>query len=265
MYIVYYDESGDDGYPNYSSPLFVLTALYLHKQFWKNCFLELSNFRRWLRQNYGFPVKMEIHTKDFLLNKNPYRILCLSDDKRLDIVDNYCGVIGRLGVQSIQIINVVINKTSIQSGKYDILDRALTYSIQRIENDLDKNASHCNFIVITDPGRVGKMRRIARRLQKINYIPSKYGPGSSRREISRMIEDPLPKESDQSYFIQIADFVSYLVHLYILTKLKISSLPNRLPISIDNGKILEWMEMIKPALNLAASSNDEYGVVCYPK
>lgn len=28
MYIAYYDESGDDGFPAYSSPLFVLTALY---------------------------------------------------------------------------------------------------------------------------------------------------------------------------------------------------------------------------------------------
>ncbi len=36
MYIAYYDESGDDGYPRYSSPLFVLSVTYLHYLNWKD-------------------------------------------------------------------------------------------------------------------------------------------------------------------------------------------------------------------------------------
>jgi hypothetical protein len=76
-------------------------------------------------------------------------------------------------------------------------------------------------MIITDPGRLGKMRRIARRIQKINYIPSKYGAVSYRCEICRLIEDPLQKESDPSHLIQVADCVVFLVHLYVLLQLGI--------------------------------------------
>ena len=44
MFIAYYDESGDDGYPNYSSPLFVLTSLYLHYLNWKDTFHKIFQF-----------------------------------------------------------------------------------------------------------------------------------------------------------------------------------------------------------------------------
>jgi hypothetical protein len=89
------------------------------------------------------------------------------------------------------------------------------FSVQRIENDLRHTGTdESRFIVITDPGRVGKMRKTTRKVQRINYIPSRFGPYSYRREIERMIEDPLPKDSRESYFIQSADLITYLVYLH---------------------------------------------------
>jgi hypothetical protein len=35
MFLAYYDESGDDGFPQTSSQLFVLTAVYQHHLVWK--------------------------------------------------------------------------------------------------------------------------------------------------------------------------------------------------------------------------------------
>ena len=46
MRITYYDESGDDGYPNYSSPLFALSALYMHYLSWQINFERVRDFRR---------------------------------------------------------------------------------------------------------------------------------------------------------------------------------------------------------------------------
>jgi len=38
MFIAYYDKSGDDGYLKYSSPIFVLTSLYLYYLNWKDIY-----------------------------------------------------------------------------------------------------------------------------------------------------------------------------------------------------------------------------------
>jgi hypothetical protein len=52
MYIAYYDESGDDGYPKKSSPLFVLSAIYLHYLNWKDIFKNISEFRKQLKKRF---------------------------------------------------------------------------------------------------------------------------------------------------------------------------------------------------------------------
>ncbi|MFQ5632875.1 MAG: DUF3800 domain-containing protein [bacterium] len=197
-----------------------------------------------------------------MLNKKEFRELNLSDETRIKIVDLMCDLISQL---NIRIVNVVINKKTITTKSYDLLDRALTYSIQRIENDLKRLDPANKFLIITDEGRVGKMRKTARKIQKINFIPSKYGSYAYRKEIQALIEDPLPKSSAESYFIQLADIVAYIVYLYAIVQLGVGKFHNRIPKQVDRNKIFSWMDMLIGSLNLEASSENEYGVVCYPK
>jgi len=263
MIITYYDEAGDDGFPIYSSPLFVLSSIYMRDEYWQENYRKIREFRKYLKSEYEFPSSLEIHTRDFILNKKPFdQAVRLSDETRIKILDDYCKLISSL---KIRIINVVINKTVIQTSRYDVLDKAFTYSVQRIENHLNLIKYDGKFMIITDPGRVGKMVKIARRLQKINYLPSKFKAGYYRKEIQRLIEDPLEKNSNQSFFIQIADFITYIVYLYMVDRLQVASFPKRFPKQIDSNKIVEWMEVLKPKLNTKASTQDSYGIVCYPK
>lgn len=53
-------------------------------------------------------------------------------------------------------------------------------------------------MIISDEGRVSKMRDTARMLQRINYIPSQFNYASYQKEIKTLIEDPLPKNSKES-------------------------------------------------------------------
>lgn len=251
MYLAYYDESGDDGYPSYSSSLFILTASYLHYLNWNETFETIQRFRQQLKADFGIPVKIEFHTKYFLLNKKPYRQLVIDDDSRILILDLFCDLIGQL---DIRIVNVVINKTRITTAKYSVLDRALTYSVQRIENDFRKSDPAKRFMIITDEGRAGKMRKTTRKIQKINFIPSKLFAGETyRQEINLLIEDPLPKSSKESHFIQISDLIAFIVFLYATQKWGDGKFHNRLPETIDNAKILDWMERLKGSLNTEAS------------
>lgn len=238
MYLCYYDESGDDGYPDYSSKLFVLSVVYMHHLNWKDNYESIHSFRKHLKEEFDIPVKWELKAKKFILNKNPYQSLGISAEQRLDIITQFCGFISGL---KLKIINVVINKNKITGATYNVLDNALKYSIQRIENDLERIDPTNRFLTITDEGRVGKMRNTCRRIQKINYIPSKFGPTAYRKEIKLMIEDPLPKNSKDSHFIQCADILAYIVYLYSMFNAGIEELHGRLPEEINIAKVREWI------------------------
>ena len=157
MHIVYYDESGDDGYPIYSSPFFVLSAIYMQYLSWRNNYDLIKEFRSKLKVDFKFPVNLEMHTKYFLLDKNPFRDFNYSKQEKKKILSSFCKLLSKL---NLKIINTVIIKKNIKSENYDVLDRALTYSVQRIENDLSKTLKNdSRFIVITDTCRIGKDRK----------------------------------------------------------------------------------------------------------
>jgi len=263
MHLLYYDESGDDGYPRYSSPLFALSAIYMHFSQWHSNFERMREFRRRLRVDFGLSIRTELHTKFFILGKNPYRSLGLTEHERLEVMDLVADVVGTL---ELRIINVVVAKPNLQSSHDSVLDTALKFSVQRVENDLDPRRNpDARFMIITDPGRVGAMRRTTRRIQRINYIPSRFGPTPYRREITALIEDPLQKDSKESYFIQVADFVAFVVYLYAIFETGIGSLHGRMPSAVDRAKVNDWMDRMAPSLNTHAARDDRYGVKIYPR
>ena len=262
MKICYYDESGDDGFPAYSSPLFVLSAIYLDYLEWKDIHDQVVTFRRQLKQSHNFPVKLELHTKQLLLDKSPYRDFGFTQDQKISIITECCRFIGST---NIRIVNILINKPSIRHQGYDVLDTSLKYSVQRIENDLDPNSNpDARFMIITDEGRVGKMRKTTRAIQRINYIPSRFNKSSYRQEIQTLIEDPLPKDSKESYFIQLCDLVAYIVYLYGLINTGAGEFPNRLKSYVSDEQLYTWLGLMWPSFNLEAAPADAYGVKIHP-
>jgi hypothetical protein len=221
MYLAYYDESGDDGHPHTSSPLFTLSVAYQHHLAWKDNYETVKKFKRQLAHDFPFPFHQELHTREFILNKKPYNQSNIADADRAHVIDLYCELCAQL---DLKIINVVIVKSRFYKSKVNVLDLALTFSVQRIENDLAPIPQN-RFMIVTDWGRVGKMRKTTRRVQKINFIPSKFGPTPRRQEIQKLIEDPLPKDSSESYFLQVADLSACVVSLYAVITQHVGNLP----------------------------------------
>lgn len=209
------------------------------------------------------PVKQEFHAKEFVVDKDPYHGL-YDHEVRRAIIFEYCNFLGSL--TDVRVVTVAIDKTKIKRPKYNVLKNALTYNVQRIENDLTLLGASAKFIIITDDGRTAAMRNITRQIQRINYIPSKFGPQSYRKEIKTLIEDPLPKSSDQSYFIQLVDLVAFVVSLYIRNQ-RNPSTPwgKRLLQVLQPGDELTLLHALKPVLNTKATRANEFGVVVYPK
>jgi hypothetical protein len=260
MYMAYADESGDDG--RNGSPLFILTTIYFHHTFWKSNYEIIRMFRKRIRDQYGFLQSYEFHAERFINDKKPFHGL-FTNQQRKEILYEFFRLIPTLKVR---IINSAINKAKISYGNYPILENALKYNIQRIENDLNTFISKPKFIMITDEGRLPSMRKTARKIQRVNYLKSHFG-GSYRKEIENLIEDILPKESSQSPFIQIADAVSYIVNLYIKRNICHPQLgwAGRTLNVLEYSDEVELLNTIKGKLNLSANPSNEFGIVCYPK
>lgn len=260
-YIAYFDETGDDGIATTSSDHFILTSLYMPAESWQQNFNLVRSLRKELRDKYGFHVMEEMHTKHFLTDKNSYRNYRWSKEIKQEIIKAFTLTIAEM---DLKIVNVIIDKRKFKDENYRILENALKYNIQRIENDSE---GIWNYLIITDEGRIAPMRKTARAIRSYNPIQSKYSYGFMNQPITNMIEDILEKNSSESYFIQICDFVSFFVHLYFLTEIRKVSLPNRVANVIDDNFVKRVMATLKTSgrINLKANESNQYGLVIYPK
>lgn len=260
-YIAYFDETGDDGVTTASSDFFVLTSMYMSAEKWQSNFDHIWGVRKSLRDQFGFHISEEFHTKHLLSDKDPYRKYGWSAEDRKEITKQM--VIGISELEA-KVINVIIDKTRFKDQNYHVLENALKYNIQRIEND---SHGQWNYLIITDQGRIAPMRSTARAIRAYNPIQSKFSYEYTNQPINNLIEDILEKDSQESYFIQACDLISYIVHLYYKTQIKRQALPNRVGRTIDEEFIRRSMATMKDRelLNLKANSSNPYGLVIYPK
>ena len=260
--IVYFDETGDDGLISYSSQDFILTSICTKAGDWQRNYNIMKNCRTYLKEKYGFHTTVEMHTKNFLTNKNPYRNYEWTQEQQREILRIFAEQIAER--MYISVINIVIDKTRITDTNYNILEHALIYNIQQIENSSN---DEWNYIIITDKGRVAPMRKTARTICSYDSMPSDFPHKISCKPIRGLIEDILEKDSSESFFIQVSDFISYFSHLYFKCVMNGNPLPSRVQTIIDNDFVIWVMEKLKNCgkLNLKASKNNEYGLAIYPR
>ncbi len=265
MHFAYFDESGDDGFPG-NSDLFIMTSVCVDSSNWRYNFERIMTLRRFLREQFALPLKFEMHTHQFLLNKRPYRELGLSKEDRLEILKLYFKLVNTLPMF---ITNVCIDKRNIRQQNYEVLSNAFGYNLVRIAKTLRNPevnpGGDRTFMIITDEGRVGKMRKIARRMQYDNKLPSKYHKDGYQFPLFSMIEDVMDKNSRDSQFIQLADLVGYFASLYIR---RVSQPPihwnSRMEKTLAPGDEERFLNLCLDSLNLKASKL-KYGIVYYPK
>lgn len=83
-----------------------------------------------------------------------------------------------------QCINVIIDKSKAKRDDYPVLENALTYSVQRIEND---SAGKWKRLILSDRGRVGVMSHTVRKIRAFNPIPSMFGEAYRNQPIRNMV------------------------------------------------------------------------------
>jgi hypothetical protein len=104
---------------------------------------------------------------------------------------------------------IVINKPELAARGHGENPREVAWEflLQRLERLT--TTTHTPVLVVHDEGEAAAVRKIARKARRAGSAGSAFGTGHLSRPARLLIDDPVPRDSRQSYFIQLADVSAY--------------------------------------------------------
>ena len=222
---MYVDESGDCGLINSPTRYFILTGLVIHELRWQSYLNEIINFRRVIKQKYGFKLRDEFHAAALISNPNKISkgLLNIKRHNRLAMIRQFAEMLSTL--TDINIINILVDKQT-KEKDYDVFGMAWKTLIQRFENTMSKrnfpgpaNPDERGLILPdnTDNKKQEEIMLLLRKMRSYNPIPhsADYAAGFRNMPLNYIIEDPFFKNSLHSYFVQAVDLVAFLFYQFL--------------------------------------------------
>jgi hypothetical protein len=205
MYLAYVDESGDDG-PN-GSRSYVLACVMVDGSNWMDTFDGVIAFRRWVRASFGVPMRAELKANYLLRNGGPLRSRPLSERARFKLYRSHMRIQDKLGMSTFAVVIDKVAALSKFGGGRATSDIAWEYLLQR----LDRRATHegTQILVVHDEGDPLTIRKRARKARRAGTAGSSFGTGLLSVPFTRLLDDPVSRDSRQSYFLQLADMAAY--------------------------------------------------------
>lgn len=254
-FTIYVDESGDPGIyspTDKNSRHYILSGLIIPVDRWKNVFDQHRQIRYWLKQTYGLPVRNEIHAADWLGRNRSQKSFPPNLDskhKRSQALKDY---VQRIAVDLVDttFIHVHVDKLD-YTGNIPIDIIAWERLIQRFHNYLEHQTisgvtSPAHGLVFSDQNNEPMLRNLLRKMRAYNPVPSRYG--AARQVLcTQIIDDPIIRDSAQSYFVQIADVAAHLLYQKLYPKG-----------SLKRHNVDRLFNLLMPRLLLAASAKDPY-------
>lgn len=208
MYLAYVDESGNVG-PK-GSRTYTLGCVIVRDVEWPETFDRLIAFRRFLRAKFGLPVRAEIKANHLIRNAGAFRGLSLGEQARADLYRQAIRLQPKLGLLA---FGIVIKKRELRNLHPDRDPRevAWEYLLQRLERFSSPGGSHPGepVLVVHDEGEGAMVRKLARKARRAGTAGSAFGSGMLKRPARLLLDDPVPRDSRESYFLQLADLDAY--------------------------------------------------------
>ena len=198
MHIAYVDDSRD-------SNICVCTALVVPDTSWRPVFDAIKTYRSDLKRSEGFFTRKEWHATEFVSGRGRIADRIIPKGRRAQVFGDTLRLLAGTGVtHSACLFNAVFPR------KDEV--RAYERMLNRINRTM--RAWDSRGLLIWDMGKEQEYRRLARKMAVYNPIPSmfaEWGPGQPTKNIPLdwMIEDPIFKDSAESYFLQMVDFCAY--------------------------------------------------------
>jgi hypothetical protein len=258
---MYVDESGDPGlWPPGTpvhlrpSPHYILTGVIIPASQWQTCLTVMVDVKRTLRQNYGLRVRDELHGAELIYPRGNQAYKRIGNRKSR--VSLYGDVLKEVAAQMPQtkIVNVHLNKASpyyvsSTAQGVDLEERAWEWLIQRFSNHLSRDCGGDLGMILADETNEIKVRRVVRKIRVHNQVGSIYG-GSYSVSVRNIVEDPVMRNSQHSYFVQIADLVSHALYRKLYPKG-----------SYRKYNIDRLFDLVDPLMLKAANRKDRQGIV----
>lgn len=208
FYIAYVDETGDTGNVNKrgSSSHYALGCVLVNSDQWADAFDTLVGMRRWMRTTYGLPLRAEVKANFLIRGNGTIKPLGLSLPQRKAIYQNH---LHHIYAAESRAFSIVVDKGKHQVEGDACLELAWETLLQRLERT--STAERFKFSVFHDAGEDDAIRRYVRKARQYITAGSHPAFGAGRRVFStrQIVDDPVPRDSAKSYFIQMADLVAY--------------------------------------------------------
>lgn len=206
MFIAYVDETGDTGSLTKSgaSQCYALGCVLVNLDAWPDAFDGIIEFRRRVRGTFGLPMRAEVKANYLIRSSGPLRKIGLPPAQRNVIYRAHLRTLNDLGARAFA---VVVDKRRENRSPSDTFHVAWEALLNRLERTSTYESSP--FMIIHDEGENDAVRRVGRKARRHLTAGRRYGGGSFTLPAKALIDDPVPRTSKNSYFIQMADLVAY--------------------------------------------------------
>jgi Protein of unknown function (DUF3800) len=257
VYIAYVDESGNVGRKGRgATQSFTLACVLMPAADWLTTFDQMIAFRRFVRERFGVPVRVELKAGYLVRNEGPYfKHHPLPPDMRRTIYRQAMRLHAKIGLQTFA---VLIDKAKLEAEKpgTNPRDVAWEYLLQRLERASNNPPlGPTDFMLVHDAGEGEVARRLARKARRHGTAGSQFGTGYLDRPFQRLIDDPIPRDSRQSYFVQLADLAAYAAYRRFFPP----------PPHIDSIVPQKMWDELGDARYRPVTDHNRFGIVKYPR
>lgn len=207
MLLAYVDESGDTGDPvkSGSSSCYALGCVLVEVGEWPTGFDLLLAHRRRLRETFGVLLRDEIKANYLIRGSGPLTRLNLSPNARQRI---YRSSLRTLNYLPARAFSIVTDKARAGYSGQACFDETWTMLLQRLERT-SHYEQHKPIMIIHDEGDNAAVRKLVRKARRHLTAGSRFGTGTILTSLTHLIDDPSPRQSHHSFFVQLADLTAY--------------------------------------------------------
>ena len=209
MFLCYMDESGDPGvHPGSPTPTYTVACVFVHASDWVGLFDDLIRFRRYLRANFGLRMRQEIKANELVKGSGPWASLPHGERVRKRIYRSVMRFQAK--TERVKTFAVVIDKSRCSTAD-EVRETAWRHALERVEVFARHNSD--TVMLFPDSGNYDRFRRLSREMRRYSHVGAMIGGGTLSRPLaSVLIDDPVERDSTQSYFVQLADLDAYAAY-----------------------------------------------------